>query len=277
MIANPVDVWDAHTFDSELMDVLENEVDLIRKFFETERQIFLSYDLGRGPRNTIVRPQNPHARAFNAFQESMSGEMQRRIIRAFHYTRLTDREVETINRKGVHLSTPETLRRRLDGLIAAGQLTRNAAEQIYAGSPFQGDQLQVRSDKFWMTSHPVSVDDGGVEYLLAYWGGEVASMWISDDGLRSLLASLGKPRIIEIAVPMSSTRHALGAGQAVVATFARLHGAITDKRAFDVYVERSLPPAVVLAVHTEGDVPFVGMGRGYRSTYIDMDSNDGGD
>lgn len=197
--------------------------------------------------------------------------MQQRTIRAFHYTRLTDGEVASLKRDGIHLSTPATLQRRLDDIVADGGLTRDLADQLYAHSPFHGDQLEARSGKFWMTSHPIAVDDGGVKPLMKHWGGEVASMWIRNEALSAPLASLGKPRVIELTVAMSATKHSHRAGTSVVATFARSRGSISAKHACDLYVDQPLPPTAILATHTEGDASFVEMGRGYPAGFIDVD------
>jgi hypothetical protein len=61
-------------------------------------------------------------------------------------------------------------------------------------------------------------------------------------------------------VPLRATKHGYDAGKAVVATFARLRGAIPSKFAFDLSVGTALPPTAVLAVHTEGDAAFESMG-----------------
>lgn len=194
-----IDVWDVRTFNSALIALLEREADLIRDYLETDRQIFLSHDLYRGPVRSILRPKNPYVFGFYDLLETIGREMQQRTMRAFHYTRLTDGEVTMLKRDGIHLSTPATLQRRLDDVVAACGLTRDVANQLYAKSPFQNDQqLEARSRKFWMTSHPTAVDDGGVKPLMKHWGGEVASMWIRNEALSTPLASLGKPRIIEL-------------------------------------------------------------------------------
>jgi hypothetical protein len=51
-----------------------------------------------------------------------------------------------------------------------------------------------------MTSHPFAADDSGVELLLKWWGGEVVSMWRKDPSFLTPLETIGKGRIIEIAV-----------------------------------------------------------------------------
>lgn len=201
----------------------------------------------------------------------MGGEMEARSIRAYHYTRLTDDEIGRLSRSGIHVSTPETLRRRLDAVVASGELTVDAADQLYAKSPFHGDQLAARSGKFWLSSYPVIVDDGGVAPLIAQWGGEVASMWVREADLAKPLRAIGRRRIVEVAVPLSSTTRSHNAGNAVVATFARWRGALPEKSAFDLYVTTALPPAAVIKIHTEGEPTFTTMARDYPAGYVDVD------
>jgi hypothetical protein len=56
-------------------------------------------------------------------------------------------------------------------------------------------------------------------------------MWLDDETLSAPLGLLGIPRVLEIAVLMSATRHSYAAGRAVVASFARARGAIPGKLA----------------------------------------------
>jgi hypothetical protein len=126
-----------------------------------------------------------------------------------------------------------------------------------------------------MTSHPVDVEDSGVEPLLKHWGGEVASMWARDETLTAPLAKLGRPRIIELAVPVTLADCGFDAARAVIAAFVRSRGGIPSKFAFDLRVTSPLPPAAMLAVHTEGDPAFEGMGRSYPASFVDIDIGDG--
>jgi hypothetical protein len=266
-----IDVWDVQTLDSELLVHLEARAHLIRAHFETDHQIFLSHDLRRGPGQSILRPENSHATEFYELLEAIGLHMGTRTIRAFHYTRLTEDEVTNLLQSGIHVSTPETLRQRLEAVVASGGLARDVADRLYAESPFHSDQLRARSGKLWLTSHPAAVDDSGVVPLLERWGGEVASMWVRDPALSAPLAELGKPRIIEVAVPLSATKHSYDAAKAVVATFARSHGAIPTKFAFDLYVEKALPATAVLSIHTKGDGVFESIGRDYPERFDDVD------
>ena len=267
---NAIDVWDCATFDAELMAQLESAADLMLRYYQTDHRIFLEHDLGRGAGRSMFRPDNPHAERFSRIKEAVAEEMDERTLRAWHYTRLTDAEVEALRRDGVHLSTPESLRQRLDAVVAAGALSQEMANHLYAASPFHSDQYETRTNRFWMTSHPVDVEDGGVEPLIKHWGGEVASMWVRDETLLVPLARLGRPRIIELAIPVRLADCSFSAGQAVIAAFTRSRGGIPEKLAFDLRVTSPLPPAAVLAVHTEGEPAFDGMGRRYPAAFVDV-------
>lgn len=266
-----IDVWDHSTFKADLREVLVGHAELIRAYFDTEHSIFLSYDLGRDPDRPMLRPENPHASAYYVLLNAVGELLAPCSIRAFHYTRLTDDEVADFRQSGIHLSTPETLRHRLDALVASGDLSADIANRLYDASPFHSDQRDARSGKFWMVSHPIAIDYGGVEPLMKRWGGEVASFQLSDAALPAPLTRLGKARIIEIAVPLDATRQTPKASEAMVATFGRSLGAIPDKSTFDLYVKTPLPASTVLAVHTEDEATFAAMGRTYPAGFVDVD------
>ena len=267
-----IDLWDYGSLDDELRQVLEPNRQLIQEYFETDHTIFLSHDLGRSPGRSSNRPDNPRASAYYDLLDEVNELMRVRTIRAYHYTRLTDQEVEDLHRSGIYLSTPETLQHRLDALVASGQLSAADAEVLFSKSPFHSEQCQGRTGKFWMTSHPVSVEDCGVVPLMERWGGEVASFWLRDLQLSSSLVEIGTARVIEIAAPLEKTRHSHSAATAAVATFGRHIGAIPGKSDFDLYVNAPLEPGSVLAVHMEGDTTFAAIGKSYPPGYIDVDT-----
>jgi hypothetical protein len=157
-----IDVWDPETFDGELSAILAREADLVRNYMTTDHRIFLAHDHGRDPERSIIRPENSYASAFFALAEAIGEKMQSRTMRAWHYTRLTAGEVQKMRDEGIHLSTPATLRARLDFLVASGALPAQLADVLNEKSPFHSDQLKARSGKFWLVSHPVAVNDSGV-------------------------------------------------------------------------------------------------------------------
>jgi hypothetical protein len=265
-----IDIWDHKTFDEELLAILNGHADLVRDYMTTENDIFLSHDLGRGPKRSVLRPNNDYASAFLAFTEAIGEQMQLRTIRAWHYTRLTELELEIMLRDGIHLSTPETLQTRLNALVASGDLSAEISDKLFAASPFHSDQFEIRSNKFWMVSNPILTDDSGVTPLMSHWGGEVASMWTEDPVLLDPLAVIGTPCVLEVAAPLKLTKHAYRAAGAVLATFGRSLGCIPDGNGLDLYVTAPLEPNAILRVHRAADTTFEIIGRGYPDGFVDV-------
>jgi hypothetical protein len=265
MTVNPIDVWNVGTFDEELLGTLRAQSELVRNYIATDREILLEREASglRGAYRT-----NLNAERYQRFVENLGRDMETRTIRGWHYTRLTDAEVEQLRTTGITLSSLEATRQRLGAQVAAGELPADIADALFAASPFQHrEQVGPRSDKFWMTSHPVEIVDGGVTLLLSNWGGEAVYFWLNDTHLKAAVASIGKPRVIEVAVPLNATRRAYLASKAVVAAYARSLGCRPDFGAFDFYAARALGPDAVLAVHSKGEAAFAQMGNGYPTSY----------
>jgi hypothetical protein len=104
-----------------------------------------------------------------------------------------------------------------------------------------------------MSSHPYDPSHPGVELLLGHWSGEGVYFWLEDDEHIKLVQSIGRPRIIEIAIPLGLTTSAYSAAKAVIAAFVKAHGHEPDEGAFDLYATSALGADAVL---TEGDPDF---------------------
>jgi hypothetical protein len=265
MAVNLIDVWNVETFDEDLIATLRANSELVRNYIETDREIFLEREASglRVPYRT-----NPHAESYGRFLEDLDPLMKTRTIRAWHYTRLTDTEVIALRTAGIYVSTLDATRRRPHARVAAGELPADIAKALFAASPFQHrEQVASRSNKFWITSHPVEIGNRGVTLLLGNWGGEAVYFWLHDPELKEVVASIGKSRVVEVGVPLDATCRAYLAGKAVVAAFARSLGLEPDFREFDLYTTRALGPDAVLAVHTEGEAAFAEIGKGYPITF----------
>lgn len=266
MAGRLIDVWDVETFDPELTACLTEHADLMAAYYARSNKIFLDHDLGRA--RTLIRPENEFAADLGALRETVTALMDARTIRAWHYTRLTDDEVEALLRDGVHLSTPESLRRRFDQTVTAGHLTAADAEHLWAHNMFN-HQHDSRAGKFWAVSHPQPIDDGGVTPLMKHWGGEAASMWMQDEAVLARLEGVGRARAVAVAMPLAQCEDFGGPGRSVLAAFARSRGAVAEPSGFDLYAKADLPPSAVLEVLTEGDAAFAGLARGYPAAFVD--------
>ncbi|MBQ8105571.1 MULTISPECIES: hypothetical protein [unclassified Afipia] len=256
-----IDVWDTETFDDELRELLQQHAELISEYLIFDRQEFLdreSTDGWRPPK------QNPRGSEYMAFMERVGLAMKNRAIRGWHYTRLTDDEVAAIHRNGIYPGTLETLRERLNARVCAGDLSEQEADEIYRASPCHHNEQKLgRLGKFWFASRPFDPMYSGVELLLNNWGGEAAYFWLQDQKLKNRVSNIGRPYVLEIAVPISYTGQWYWAGQAVVCTFARSLGLHASGADFDFYSTKPLGPDAVLAVHAEGTVSFAAVADQY--------------
>lgn len=262
-----IDVWNVDTFDSELRGDLDVHVELVRNYMHTSRRQWLEHEASD---HRMPCPENPHAGEFMAVKEHIMRMMEARTIRAWHYTRLTDTEVNTLRQTGIYLSSLDTILSRFAAQVVAGAFAQEVADRLFADSPYQSDQLDARSGKFWMTSHPIDIEDGRVELLLESWGGEAGYFWQQDPTLQDMLKNIGRPRVLEIAMPLLHSRHTYSAAEAVVATYGRTVGCQPDKHAFDLYSHQPLGPAHILAVHSEGEPDFGAIARDYPVQFVDV-------
>jgi hypothetical protein len=259
-----IDVWDLGTLGDALVDELQSHRELVQAYFDRDRANYAEKIEQPG----LINQANEFAEPFLNWQEQFANNLGGRSIRAWHYTRMTDCELTSLGRDGVLLSTPAFLSRRLDALVERGTISQQDAREIGARSPFQ-TQLESRSNKFWLVSHPLAVDDHGVRRLLAYWGGEVASFHMDEnDALLTQLNTIGIPRVVEMAVPLDATRQAYLAAKRLVELFGRSLGCRPlNWGAVDICCELPLGSNALLRIHSEGEPTFANMGLGYPLNY----------
>jgi hypothetical protein len=263
-LGSVLDVWDSAKWDDVLLRRLSDNSQLITAYFLMDRTLYLEREASD---HTLVMPSNPHAGAYMDFVEAFADDMNLRTIRAWHYARMTEDEVAAVKLTGIHLSTLESLKNRIERQVRASTLERALADRIFTNSPFHSEQRAARSNKFWMTSHPIPIDDYGVAPLLSHWGGEAVYFFQKDEAIRSVLSAMGMPCVLEIAVPLAATKHAYSAARAIVGEYAREQGVYAEQFAFDLYVERSLGAETILRVISEKEPDFANLGLTYPDTF----------
>mgnify|MGYP001149001362 CR=1 FL=1 len=118
VIFTPIDVWDINTFDKPLFDVLTANGETLRSFEYTRQERYLEQQAAT---EWVASKENPYAAERQQFlDEVIMPMMGQRIIRAWHYTRLTDDEVKLLRTHGIQISDLAAIRRRLDAQVAAG-------------------------------------------------------------------------------------------------------------------------------------------------------------
>jgi hypothetical protein len=230
-----LDVWNFDTFDQELVAQLRANAALVASYLAADHELFMEL---KSSRDWNVLRTNPFATTYQRFVESLAPLMELRTIRGWHYTRLTDNEVDALLTLGIRMSTQEATRQRLDAQVAAHSMSRETADAIFAQSPLHDPQQpEARSSCFWVRSHPSDVTNMDVTLLLENWSGEVVYFWLDvHPHLQEVVSRIGRARVIEVAVQLDATRHTYSASRAVAATFARTLGCRPDFAEFDFFV-----------------------------------------
>ncbi len=263
-----IDIWDIDTLPPEAKEHLLSGDDLLRSHHDGELAIEASITTERV---FWQRRVNAFEDDRSAFEAKLAALIAPGEIRSFHYSRMTDEEIATISEIGIVPTSKAFLRKRLDGLIAHNHLSEAQADEAFAKSPLNaGEAYGKRDGLFWTSAFPIPIDDSGVERLLGIWGGEVASWTLEDSGKSLGLPKIGSPRILEIAMPISTAIDGSGAttiaGRLVDLRRAGL-GLTEYRGGIDLYTTVALQPKAVLVVHSEGQQAYADMGRGYPMSF----------
>ncbi|MDH3349555.1 MAG: hypothetical protein OEM02_15830 [Desulfobulbaceae bacterium] len=173
-----IDSWNPKTFSPEISTILSDHSELIRNYYEEDSKL-MDEHLNSSPYQSL-KPNRFYSAYAELREQILSPILEYSRVRVWHYTRLTDGEVDSMCQKLV-LSSLDFLKSRIENLVADKLLTREEAETIYAESPFHS-QHKGRTGRMWTTNIPRHPCYGGVVPLLESWGGESAYFWLSSSG-----------------------------------------------------------------------------------------------
>lgn len=254
-----MDCWNPENFDDELRHLFVSCTELITHYFREEKRL-MDEHLNSDPYEGL-KP-NQYSSAYNEMLENMITPIfLERSIRVWHYTRLLDDEVFSM-RQRIIPSTLDSLQQRLEVLKSKQLLTQNETDIIFQGSPFQR-QEDIRANRFWTVTIPMSPENSGVKPLLEHWGGESAYFWLSDQTVARKLKRIGLPRIVEVETRIRDylDAHSL-ASTASQAWAANLREGVSIEGT-DLAITDCLETANVLKVHTIEDEVFQEVGKNY--------------
>lgn len=80
-----IDVWNVETFDDDLAGQLRGAADLIRDYLATSRHQYLEREASG---HTQRYPISPSGSEYVAFTDGLVPWIEKRSIRAWHYTRM---------------------------------------------------------------------------------------------------------------------------------------------------------------------------------------------
>jgi hypothetical protein len=122
-------------------------------------------------------------------------------VRAYHCTRLTPRELESIRSVGLRPLSPEFTRERLRHAVEDGHLTHEEAA-FYGETALP--KARNRAGKVWLFTDRASLANAPqVGYLVEVWGGEGINMALSSRSPEmERLERVGAPSVVVAAVDL---------------------------------------------------------------------------
>ncbi|WP_282168004.1 hypothetical protein [Shewanella japonica] len=251
--------WDPKSFNSEIVSALDNNSELISDYFREDIKL-MDEHLSSSTYQSLK--SNRFNYAFSDFKENvLTPILKHNRIIVWHYTRLTDDEVEMM-RKRLMPSTLDYLKLRLELLVSKGLLTYEESQVVFKQSPFH-KQERNRSGMLWTTTTPDPITDMGVEPLLQSWGGESAHFWLTDEDLKLKLKEIGLPRVIEIETEITDGLNAFSVSETFLEAWAKKLGINVAPSGTDLSIKSSVNKAKVVKVHTEGQSSFNELAKTY--------------
>ncbi|UVA81896.1 hypothetical protein [Pandoraea commovens] len=149
-------------------------------------------------------------------------------ITGWHCTRITDVEITQIVRSGMQLPDGAMLRRRIDALVASGQLPSDIGDRLAAAN--QADESN-RAGRLWFCFFPPHrAGEHGIGRFFHHWGGEALYNSHEDDPVTSpILRAIGTPCVIEADVPVASLTPGAGLAMKLVCIYLISRGYETDE------------------------------------------------
>jgi hypothetical protein len=190
----------------------------LQSYLETQHELFLRWETGA----RVAR--GSHDRAITG----LTGALQPYAIRGWHCTRLTDAEIDEIQRNGMQLPNAAMLTRRIESLVRAGQLACDIAQRLIAKNQADdGNRANMLSFYFY---RPSRAGEGGVGRFFRHWGGEALYNSHEDDPVTSrAISCIGTPSIVEADVPIALLKSPDGLALKVARRFVISRGYQTEE------------------------------------------------
>jgi hypothetical protein len=253
-----ISTGDIGTFDPALRAFFAESTELIKAYHERDAELEADRRVGG---MKYLTERNPSGDAYMRFREQLAELFKARTVRCWHYTRLTDDEIADIRAHGVTPGSIASMEARVARQVKAGRISAAEQAAIIAGSPLcDTEQAQIRVGQFWVTDRALHPSDDGVELLLGHWGGEVVYFWLQDDALIERLQGLGAPVVLELAVPVALTRHALSFAESALSSVVEALGYPRQMPGIDAYLTKPLGPDGIIKVYTPDDAAFHSLG-----------------
>lgn len=230
----------------------------LQTYLGTHHELFLGWETG-----TSRVPAALYDEAICGLMDAL----QPYAIRGWHCTRLTDSEIDEIQRNGMQLPNAAMLTRRIESLVEAGQLDSATAQQLIAkNQAADANRANMLSFCFY---RPRRAGESGIGRFFRHWGGEALYNSHEDDPVTSrAISCIGTPSVVEAIVPIAFLKSSTGLALNVVRRFLMSRGYRTREPVdHEDRIDRPLPANCIRRVIRFPDPAFISLTgcAGWRS------------
>ncbi len=246
---------DEETWPADIRALFADNFEALCSFEAEDRRIQdLKYKTWQG----ASEPANPFRGAYDSTIARASMLAADMPIVGRHCTRLHDDEIAEISRTGMETLSLDLLTRRVSARVDAGDLTAAQGAMLISENYVNDDDCGHRLGMLWFCLDvDLEKDQHGVEEFFRFWGGEsLYHRHYEDEGVRSLLRSIGTPCIVEATL---ASEDCIPWGPTVGE---RLHAAYMGRRkvgangGWETRIKHALAPEQIRRIIRLGDPAF---------------------
>ncbi|KIO74690.1 hypothetical protein TH53_25005 [Pedobacter lusitanus] len=194
-----------------------------------------------------------------------------KIENAFHCTRLTDDEINFIQKQGMQLPNLDTLNSRIDKLVQTGLLSKAISENL----KFKNEaNEQYRKDILhFVFQSPHLEGEGGIARFFTSWGGEALYNAHEEDPVTGpVLAGIGRPCIIQARIPIANMGRAYF-NTKIARIYFKNRGLRTEEpTSHEDHTKQPIPPDDVIAIFQFPEKRFLELSgcQTWRDTFLNI-------
>jgi hypothetical protein len=185
-----------------LRNILVKWEPVLRGFALEETRIFNDNTLDGQYRASALRGPNAFWQQHEGALAAIATALETEWLRGYHCTRLTDSEAAQIASRGMTLPTEIMLKARVGHIYQDSMITKIIADRLIGKN--QADEKCRANRICFIFTQNLLKEENGVGDFFRYWGGEsLYNCHDNDAEISPILQSIGEPRIIVAAVPVS--------------------------------------------------------------------------
>lgn len=236
-----IDLSNQETWPKEIVAELDVGFAILAAYEEDKRRVEKLCEKDIFAR--VDPPELRHFRERDLFVKRIDSCLNDWRLLGFHCTRFHESEIEIVKEQGLKPLSEELAYGRVRRLHEIGVIQTQVALRLLSENAVNNNHGDRLGRLCFIFSRSTLRHEGDVFRLLSNWGGE-ALYWAheNDPEIAQVLKSIGRPCIVQVAVPIAMLNTYSSVGEKVISVFLHTHGAATTD---DGLLEGSLDQALV--------------------------------